>query len=132
MVAQMTTVDADNTIESRASQGARDDLLLDLSNVSKRFPGVVALDGVDFDLRRGEVHVLFGENGAGKSTLMAVAAGALVPEEGRIVIGGVESKFVVERREEAGGVSRVLKFVQQFMDVPCDGAGNVAVADAIG
>ena len=60
----MTAVADSN--ESRAADATRDtsDLLLELTNISKRFPGVIALEGVDFDLRRGEVHVLFGENGA--------------------------------------------------------------------
>ena len=53
--------------------------LLRLDAIVKRFPGVLALDRVDFDLRPGEVHVLFGENGAGKSTLISIAAGALRP-----------------------------------------------------
>ena len=47
------------------------------SGLTKRYPGVVALDNVDFSLERGEVHVLFGENGAGKSTLISILAGAI-------------------------------------------------------
>jgi ribose transport system ATP-binding protein len=53
--------------------------LLKLENISKRFPGVLALSKVDFDLCAGEVHVLFGENGAGKSTLINIIAGAIKP-----------------------------------------------------
>ena len=67
----------------RAAASARGEgLLLELSGVSKFFPGVVALDGVDFDLRPGEVHVLFGENGAGKSTLINIIAGTYAPDAG--------------------------------------------------
>src|SRR5438132_5288859 len=61
---------------------------LALSGISKSFPGVNALTEVSLDVRAGEVHALVGENGAGKSTLMAVAAGALAPDQGTIAIGG--------------------------------------------
>ncbi len=62
--------------------------LLQLSGIVKRFPGVVALDRVDFELRAGEVHTLMGENGAGKSSLLKVLTGVYKPDEGRIELAG--------------------------------------------
>ncbi len=61
---------------------------LELSGISKRYPGVQALDRVDFQCRAGEIHAVLGENGSGKSTLLGIAAGAVAADEGRIAIMG--------------------------------------------
>ncbi len=67
---------------------AGDDTILQLRGISKTFPGVKALNDVDLDVRRGEVHALLGENGAGKSTLMKVLAGTYQADSGEIVLAG--------------------------------------------
>ena len=56
--------------------------LLEMKNICKSFPGVKALQKVDFQLNAGEIHALLGENGAGKSTLIKVLGGIYIPEEG--------------------------------------------------
>ena len=64
------------------------DVLLRMSGVAKRFGSTVALDGVDLEVRSGEVLALVGENGAGKSTLMKVLSGAIVAESGEMTLDG--------------------------------------------
>jgi len=66
---------------------------LRLSNITKRYPGVTALNGVDLEVGQGSVHALMGENGAGKSTLGKVICGLIQPDEGRITFEGQEVRF---------------------------------------
>jgi ribose transport system ATP-binding protein len=61
---------------------------LEMQRIRKTFPGVVALDAVDFNVRAGEIHALLGQNGAGKSTLMNILAGVMHPDSGRILLDG--------------------------------------------
>jgi ribose transport system ATP-binding protein len=89
--------------------------LLRLRGIRKGFPGVVALDGVDFDLRAGEVHVLLGENGAGKSTFVRILSGATVRDAGGIEIEGRPVEIGSPRRAQELGISAIY---QEFNLVP--------------
>lgn len=89
--------------------------LLRVEGLSKRFPGVVALDGVSFDLRGGEVHVLLGENGAGKSTLIKCLAGVYQPDEGRVLVDGRPVTIATAAQAEALGIATIY---QEFNLVP--------------
>ena len=62
--------------------------ILEVKNIRKEFPGVVALNNVSFKIKRGEVHALVGENGAGKSTLMKLLSGVYTPTSGEIIYEG--------------------------------------------
>ena len=68
-------------------------VVVEVQNIAKRFPGVQALKGVSLVIERGTVHALVGENGAGKSTLMKILAGLYRPEEGKIIFQGEEVVF---------------------------------------
>lgn len=79
--------------------------LLQMKNVNKRFPGVYALKGVNFELKKGEVHALLGENGAGKSTLMKVLGGIYSIDEGEIYINGEKVEVKSVKDAQAFGIS---------------------------
>ncbi len=89
--------------------------VLEMRNIAKRFPGVVALDAVDFDVRSGEVHVLLGENGAGKSTLVKVLSGAVRKDRGEIRLGGTPVEIAGPHHARRLGISVIY---QELMLVP--------------
>ena len=83
------------------------DVILQLKNVTKTYPGVVALNDVTIDVARNEVHALIGENGAGKSTLIKTCTGAVVPDSGTIVVGGREFGSMTPRRSREHGIAAI-------------------------
>src|SRR5512147_2201484 len=97
----------------------KDDVLLRVRGIEKSFPGVRALKGISFDVRRGEVHALVGENGAGKSTLMKVLGGVYEAGtyDGDIRVDGEVRRFAGVRDAETAGIAVVhqeLSLVPEF------------------
>ena len=68
--------------------------VIEMQEITKEFPGIIANDHISFDVREGEIHALLGENGAGKSTLMNVLSGLYRPDSGHIVMDGKPLHFV--------------------------------------
>src|SRR5215212_8152128 len=97
--------------------------LLEMQQISKSFPGVKALDAVDFQIASGELVALLGENGAGKSTLMKILGGVYQPDAGRIRIDGRE----VTIRSVADAIALGIGFIHQELNVldNLDVASNV-------
>ena len=85
--------------------------VLEARGTGKRFPGVVALSGVDLALRPGEVHALVGENGAGKSTLIKVLTGVYQPDDGTLLLGGEPVRFGRPLDAQAAGISTIYQEV---------------------
>lgn len=91
------------------------DNILEIKNVTKEFPGVLALDNVSFNIRRGEVHVLIGENGAGKSTLMKILSGVYQANGGKVLLNGNEIDFSNPKEAQLAGISIIY---QEFSLIP--------------
>ena len=81
--------------------------IVQMEHITVEFPGVKALDDVQFSLERGEVHVLLGENGAGKSTLMKVLSGVYRRKAGTVFVDGQEVVFAGTKEAKAAGVNIV-------------------------
>ena len=89
--------------------------MLEMRGITKRFPGVIANQDVDFDVRAGEVHTLLGENGAGKSTLMKILFGLYQPDEGEVIWRGSPTTITSPSQAIEAGIGMVH---QHFMLVP--------------
>ncbi len=87
----------------------QNDIVLTMRNIDKAFPGVRALQNVDFTLHKGEIHALMGENGAGKSTLIKVLTGVFTKDSGKIHLSGIDKEITVKSPQEAQnlGISTV-------------------------
>ena len=99
--------------------------LIEMRGIIKEFPGVLALDNVDFDLMKGEIHALVGENGAGKSTLMRVLFGVYQPDAGKILVKGKEVSIHSPSQAQQLGISMVH---QELLLVPeMNSAQNISL-----
>src|SRR5690625_3147735 len=105
----------DETIPQASESEAVPGPLFEMHHITKRFPGVVALDDVSFDCYPGEVHALVGENGAGKSTLMKILSGAYQADEGTIWVDGTEVTFRHPLAAQRVGISIIY---QEFNLLP--------------
>lgn len=105
------------------------DVILELKHITKRFPGVVALNNVSFDVRAGEVHALCGENGTGKSTLIKTCTGAVVPDEGEIVIDGQSFKQMTPQLADKYGIAVIYQELNSVGDLSA--AENVFLGNEI-
>jgi len=102
-------------------------IVLEAKGITKQFPGVLASDNVNFDLRKGEIHALLGENGAGKSTLMNLIYGLHLPDKGEIIVNGKPIEIKSPNDSIAAGIGMVH---QHFMLIPVfTVAENVMLGD---
>lgn len=89
--------------------------ILTIKGITKKYPGVVALNNVSFNVRRGEVHALIGENGAGKSTLIKAVTGAIKPDEGEMIFEGVSYQSMTPALSQEVGIAAIY---QEFTLAP--------------
>ncbi len=116
-----------STHEHHEAAGVRDVPAVSMVGVTKRFPGVVANDAVDFEVRAGEVHALLGENGAGKSTLSNILTGLYRPDEGEVWLAGRRVEFRSPREAIEAGVCMVHQHFR--LVTPFTVAENVILGD---
>ena len=90
------------------------DTILELRGITKIFPGVKALDQVQFELKAGEIHALMGENGAGKSTFIKVITGVHQPEEGEMYLDGKRVRFKNTREAQKAGIAAIYQHVTAY------------------
>ena len=93
------------------------EIKLELKNISKSFPGVKALDGVNIALRIGTVHAVMGENGAGKSTLMKIINGLYQRDEGQVILDGKEVHFSGPMESQAAGIAMIYQELNFFPEL---------------
>ena len=101
----------------RSVTGASETPLLQMSGIVKDFPGVRALDGVDLDVRAGEVHCLLGQNGAGKSTLIKVLAASYLPDAGTITFEGTPTRLTTPMAAMRLGISTIYQELDLVADL---------------
>lgn len=92
-------------------------VVLEVKNVTKRFPGVLALSNVNFRLSKGKVHALMGENGAGKSTLMKIIAGIYQADEGDVFLHGEKVVFHTPKQALLHGISMIHQELSPILDM---------------
>ncbi len=106
---------------------ADDNIVLEAKNITKQFPGVLANDHVNFDLRKGEIHALLGENGAGKTTLMNILYGLHKPDLGEVFVNGKPIVIHSPKDSIQAGIGMVH---QHFMLIPVFSvAENIMLGD---
>ncbi|MBN2659566.1 MAG: sugar ABC transporter ATP-binding protein, partial [Spirochaetales bacterium] len=91
--------------------------ILELRGITKYFPGIKALDGIDLNIREGEVHALIGENGAGKSTLVKILTGVYTPTAGKILYGGKEIFFRNALEAQETGITAIHQEASMFPEL---------------
>jgi len=105
----------DHVVPAAPTAGPEAQVVLEMRGITKRYPGVLANDHIDLELRDGEIHALLGENGAGKTTLMNILYGLVTPDEGEILLNGEP----IQIREPSDAIARGISMVHQhFMLVP--------------
>ena len=120
-----STNDQSTNDQSKNDQSTNGQSILELSGISRRFGHVQALEGVDLDLRRGEILGIVGDNGAGKTTLMKIIAGTVKPDSGRIVVDGEEAEITTAQDARRLGIEMIYQDLALFDNL--DVAANVFI-----